>query len=100
MFKNSRGLSDLAKHSHITDCCRDYNLDFVAISKMGKRNYSQGLLDRLSSGIDFQWFSCPPRGRSGGMLVGVHSDTIDVLASSDGEYHINLTIRNKADNFI
>jgi hypothetical protein len=83
MFKNSRGLNDLAKHSHITDCCRDYNLDFVAISKMGKQNYSQSLLDRLSGGIDFQWFSRPPQGRSGGMLVGVRSDTMDVLASSE-----------------
>jgi hypothetical protein len=30
----------------------------------------------------------------------LNSDTMDVLASSDGEYHIKLTIRNKADNFI
>jgi hypothetical protein len=36
MFRNSRGLGDLAKHSHIADCCMDYNLDFVAISEMGK----------------------------------------------------------------
>jgi hypothetical protein len=34
------------------------------------------------------------------MLVGVRSDTMDVLASSDGEYHIKLTIQNKADSFI
>jgi hypothetical protein len=100
MFKNSRGLRDLAKHLHIVDCCRDHNLDFVAISETGKRDYSQSLLNRLSGGIDFEWFSRPPRGRSGGMLVGVRSDTMEVLASSDGDYHINLTIRNKADNFI
>jgi hypothetical protein len=25
---------------------------------------------------------------------------MEVLASSDGEYHIKLTIRNKVDNFI
>jgi hypothetical protein len=36
MYRNSRGLGDLAKHSHIADCCKDYNLDFVAISDMGK----------------------------------------------------------------
>jgi hypothetical protein len=90
----------LAKHLHIADCCRDHNLDFVAIFETSRRDYSQSLLNRLSSGIDFQWFSRPPRGRSGGMLLGVRSDTMDVLASSDGEYHIKLTIRNKVDNFI
>jgi hypothetical protein len=100
MFKNSRGLGDLAKHSHIADYCRDYNLDFPAISETGKRDYAQSFLDRLSGGINFQWFSRPPRGRSGGMLLGVRADTMDVLASSDGEYHIKLTIRNKADDFI
>jgi hypothetical protein len=99
MFRNSRGLGNLAKYFYCANCCKDYNLNFLAISKAGRRNYSQSLLNRLSGGIDFQWFSRPPRGRSGGMLVGVRSDTMEVLASSDGEYHIKLTIRNKADNF-
>jgi hypothetical protein len=34
------------------------------------------------------------------MLVGVRSDTMDILASSDGDYHIKLTIQNRADDFI
>jgi hypothetical protein len=87
-------------HSHIADCCKDYNFDFVAISETGKRNYSQSLLNWLSGGLDFEWFSRPPCGWSGGMLVGVRADTMDVLASFDREYHIKLTIRNKADDFI
>jgi hypothetical protein len=49
-------------------------LIFLALSETGRRNYPQSLLDRLSDGIDFQWFSHPPHGRSGGMLVGVRSD--------------------------
>jgi hypothetical protein len=100
MLKNRRGLCDLVKHSHFADCCRDYNSDFLAISQTGKRDYSQSFLDRLSGGINFQWFSCPPRGRSGGMLLGVRADTMNVLASYDGEYHIKLDIQNKADDFI
>jgi hypothetical protein len=34
------------------------------------------------------------------MLLGVHADTMDILASSDEKYHIKLIIRNKADDFI
>ena len=60
MFRNSRGLGDLAKHSHIAACCRDYDLDFVAISETGRRNFSQSFLDRLSGGINYQWYSHPP----------------------------------------
>jgi hypothetical protein len=69
MFRNSRGLRDLAKHSHIADGCRDYDLDFLAISETGRRNFSQSFLDRLSGGINFQWFSRPPRGRSGAFYL-------------------------------
>jgi hypothetical protein len=105
MFRNSRGLRDLAKHSHIVDCCKYYNLDFynldfIVISKTGKRDYSQTLLNWLSGGINFEWFSRPPRGKLGGLLIGVRIDFMKVLTNSDGEYHIKLTTRNRADNFV
>jgi hypothetical protein len=100
MFNNSRGLRDLAKHLHIAHCINDHNLDFVAISETGRRDFSQTLLDRLSGGVEFEWTSQPPRGRSGGILLGVRVDTMEVLNRSGGDYHIKLHIRNRADNFI
>ena len=98
-FKNSRGLRDLAKHASIADAIRDHRLDFVGISETGKRDYSASLLNRLSGGVEFTWRSRPPRGRSGGILLGVRTETMDVLASSEGDFHIKVHIRNKADNF-
>jgi hypothetical protein len=65
MFNNSRGLGDLAKYLHIAHCIIDHRLDFVAISETGRRDFSQTLLDRLSGGVEFEWTSRPPRGRSG-----------------------------------
>jgi hypothetical protein len=99
MFNNSRGLGDLAKHLHIAHCINDHNLDFVSISETGRRDFSQHLLDRLSGGADFEWTSQPPRGRPGGILLGVRSDTMEILARSSGDYHIKLHIHNRADNF-
>jgi hypothetical protein len=99
MFNNSRGLGDLAKHLHIAHCINDHNLDFVTISETGRRDFSQTLLDRLSGGVEFEWTSRPPRGRSGGILLGVRTDTMEVLARLGGDYHIKLHICNKADNF-
>ena len=66
---------------------------------MGKRDFLGSLLNRLSGGIDFTWVSRPPRGRSGGILLGVNTGTMDVLASSDGVFHVKLHLHNKADNF-
>ena len=99
IFSNSRRLRDLAKHVRIADSIRDHNLDFVGISETGKRDFSSSLLNRLSGGLDFTWVSRPPRGRSGGILLGVRKDTMEVLASSEGDFHIKFHIRNRADNF-
>ena len=76
MFLNSRGLRDLAKHTRIADSIREHNLDFVGISETGKRDFSVSLLNRLSGSVDFTWISRPPRGRSGGLLLGVRNDTM------------------------
>jgi hypothetical protein len=100
MFANSRGLDDLAKHLHFADCIRDHSLDFLAISETGRRDFLQSLLNRISGGIDFTWLSYPPCGRSGGILLGVKTDSMEVLAHSVGEYHIKFHIRNRADKFI
>jgi hypothetical protein len=40
MFKNSRGLRDLAKYLHIPHCIPDHGLDFVAILEKGRRDFS------------------------------------------------------------
>src|SRR6266540_4833673 len=99
MFMNSRGLGDLAKHLHITDCVRDYNLDFVAISEAGRRDFPVHVLNRLACGQDFTWHYLPPRGRSGGILLGVKMSSMDVLAFSVGEFHIKVHLPNKAKKF-
>src|SRR3954467_14750823 len=100
MFSNSRGLRDLAKHLFFADCVRDYKLDFLGISKTDRRDFSQSQLNRLSGGVDFTWVSRLPRGRSGGILLGVRDETMKILASSVGDFFIKLHIRNKADDFV
>ena len=79
MFANSRGLGDLAKHLHFAGCIQDHNLDFLAISETGRREFSQSLLNRLWGGIEFDWYSRPPHGRFGGILLGIRTDTMEVL---------------------
>jgi hypothetical protein len=56
------------------------------------------LLNHLSQ--DFTWISHVPRGRCRSLLLGVRIDIIDVLASSNGTFHIKLYIHYKDHNFI
>ena len=61
MFRNSRGLGDLAKHSHIADGCRDYDLDFIAISETGRRNFSHRVSSAVyQAGLTFSGFLARP----------------------------------------
>jgi hypothetical protein len=64
----------------------------ITISEMGRRDFTQSFFNLLLGGADFVWHSRPPRGRSGDILVGVMTDTMDVLACSDGEFHVKLHI--------
>jgi hypothetical protein len=69
----------LAKHLHILHCTRDYDLDFVVISDMGRRDFTPSILNRLLDGIYFEWIS--RLGRGGGTLFSVRTYTMEVLAS-------------------
>ena len=89
----------MAKHKHVSDCVREHELDFGAISEAGKCDFRQHVLDHLAGGLDYAWHSLPTRGRSGGILLGIQTTTMDLLAFSTGEFHIKFHLRNRAGNF-
>ena len=71
IFWNSRGLKDLAKRRFLADASVEHRLDFIALSETGRANFSPHFLNTLSGGIEFDSHCLPPRGRSGGILLGV-----------------------------
>jgi hypothetical protein len=91
MFWNSRGLADLAKHNYLALLSKKYRLDFLAIFEMGRDFFSKSNLRHLSGGINFLWHIMLPRGRSGGMILGVNPAVLDVGAI-DEEGHCNTWI--------
>ena len=98
-YWNSRGLSDLAKYRYISDAIRDHKLDFVAVMETGKQDMSRSNLNRLSGDADFIWHCLPPRGRSGGILLGINSTVLDLSIIVEGEFFIKFHLRNRNDDF-
>ena len=47
VFWNSRGLGDLAKHRYICEVVKEQYLDFAAILKTGKKDFSVSRLNHL-----------------------------------------------------
>lgn len=85
---NSKGLSDLAKYRYISKAIRDNSLDFVVVVETRKQDMSKSNLARLSRGVDFVWHCLPPRGRSGGILLGVKDTSLELSLIVEGEFYI------------
>jgi exonuclease III len=98
-FWNSRGLSDLAKFKYIADAAKEHKLDFIAIMETGKQDMSRTNLARLTDGADFVWHCLPPKGRSGGILLGINATILDLSVIVEGEFYVRFHLMNKTDKF-
>src|SRR5438128_11079664 len=89
IYWNSRGLADLAKYRYIVESIKENNLDFIAILETRKQDLSRSTMTRLSGGVKFIWHCLPPRGRSGGILLGVRESSFDLFLIVEGDIFIN-----------
>jgi hypothetical protein len=53
----------------------------------------------LCAGKEFIWHSKAPKGRSGGILLGIDMDCFDIGAIDEGEFYVKFHLCNKKDNF-
>jgi hypothetical protein len=65
----------------------------------GKHDFSQRSLNNFSGGRNFVWHWSAPRGRSGGILLGVNIDLLDVGTVEDGDFFVKFRVRDKKDDF-
>ena len=86
IYWNSRGLSDLAKYRYISEAIKEHNLDFVAVMETRKKDMSRANLNRLSGGADYIWHCLPPRGRSGGILLGINALNLELSLIVEREF--------------
>jgi hypothetical protein len=78
IFWNSRGLLDSAKSHFLAETASEQNLDFISLMETGRPNFTSQFLGNISGGMDFAWYCLPPHGRSGGILLGVNRNSLDV----------------------
>jgi hypothetical protein len=98
-YWNSRGLSDLAKYQYIVEAIKNHFLNFVVVMETGKQDMSRSNLTCLAGGADLVWHCLPPRGRFGGILLGVNATNLNLSLIVEGEFYIKFHLYNKSDNF-
>lgn len=99
IFWHSRGLLDLTKRRFLADTSREQKLDFIALLETGRSNFTSQFLGTVSGGLDYVWHCFPPRGRSGRILLGVNSESLEVLKVVVGDYAVKFHVRSKLDGF-
>jgi predicted cupin superfamily sugar epimerase len=98
LFWNSNGMRDHAKPMFLLESV-EYHLDFIAISESKRADFNQIELAHFCANRDFKWSWTQPRGRSGGILVGVNLEKIIVQDIVLGNFFLKFKLKNKVDNF-
>src|SRR6187200_660560 len=99
IFWNSRGIAHLSKRRFLAEASIEYNLDFIALLETGRDNFTSQFLSTVSGGVEFDWHCLPPRGRSGGILLGVKRESLEVRSVIMGDFAVKFRVRSKVDGF-
>lgn len=59
------------KKRYVREMIIDRSLDFIGLHDTIKSEHTINELHSLCGARIFGWFWCPPRGRSGGYLIGI-----------------------------
>jgi hypothetical protein len=71
IFWNSNGFKDPKKHKFVSDLIKENNLNFIVVLETRRSDFTPRILKNLCAKRDYLWHSKPPKGRLGGMLLGV-----------------------------
>jgi len=99
IFWNCNGFADPKKYRFLSDLTKEKNLDFIVLSETGRANFPQSTLNNICAGKDFLWHCMAPRGRSGGMILGVSLLTFDIGEIEERDFFIRFKVRHKEDDF-
>jgi exonuclease III len=97
---NCQGLGRDSKFDFLRELIRDEKVDFIGLQETKKNHFKDSLLSSLAGNKFFAWFSSPPNGRSGGLLVGFNSEVFDIREHEAGEFMIRTLVLHREKNLI
>ena len=99
LFWNVRGIGQDIKRNFIRDTILEKQLDFVGLQETIKSDFTKNELHNLAGGRNFlrEWIA--PRGKSGGILVGINNDCFNVIQVEKGVYFVKIHLFDKVAKF-
>jgi hypothetical protein len=68
----------VTKLRFLSDTSQKQNLYFIALLETCEKDFAQSTLNNFSGGRNFLWHWTTPHGMSGGILLGVNLDVLDI----------------------
>jgi exonuclease III len=99
MFWNVRGLGKSYRRSLVRNHIISENLEMVALQETIKQDFEDWELKELAGSQDFSWFWTPSKGHSGGMIMGVKTQNLEVEESVFEHFFMGILVRNRTTNY-
>ena len=95
IFWNCNGFADHKKYKFLSNLTKEKNLDFIALSETGTANFPQSTLNNIYAGRDFLWHCMAPRGRSGGMMLGINPLIFYISQIEEGDFFYSVQVETQ-----
>lgn len=97
-FWNVRGLGKSFRRSLVRKHIISDNLEVVALQETIKQEFEDWELRELSGNQNFSWCWTPSEGHSGGMMIGVNVEVLEVEESIFENSFMGVLVRNRITN--
>jgi hypothetical protein len=74
-------------------------LDGIGLQEAIRQDFTWTELKKLEGGHQFVWIWKESKGHSGGILMGVKEDILEVEGSEVGEFYVSMVLRHRLNNF-
>jgi exonuclease III len=99
LFWNIRGFGKAARRRQIRDFILKENLDGVGLQETIREDLTQKDLAEIAGSIQFRWVWSTSRGHSGGILMVVLEEILEVEDQEVGNHFVSMIVRNRKTNF-
>lgn len=95
LFWNVRGLGNSARRGLLKEMIKLRDIDIVGLQETKRENFSNRELNSFQGSKTFSWAWKASRGASGGILLGVNTDKVELIRNHVGAYFLSCVIRHK-----
>jgi exonuclease III len=99
MFWNIRGFGKLARRKQIREIVLEEKLDGFGLQETFKRDFSDKDLVEITGNLQFKWVWKEAVGHSGGILMGIKEDYLEVEDTEVGDYYVSMVLKHRLTNF-